>query len=115
MRMRNKTRSLKAVRCGIPMLALFLTLGCVPTAKHSVAAPSPPPAAVQPVVESPVEPAVAALHVERDNGVFAITQSLAITADMQADYEAAVHMLQEAKYEPGIALLLKLTERAPAL
>jgi tetratricopeptide (TPR) repeat protein len=32
---------------------------------------------------------------------------------LRADYDAAVHMLQEAQYEPGIALLLKLTEYAP--
>jgi tetratricopeptide (TPR) repeat protein len=33
----------------------------------------------------------------------------------QADYEAAEGMLKEGQYEPGIALLLKVTEQAPAL
>jgi tetratricopeptide (TPR) repeat protein len=37
------------------------------------------------------------------------------TDDVRADYESAVHMLEESKYEPGIALLLKVTEHAPEL
>jgi len=32
---------------------------------------------------------------------------------VRADYEAAVRMLEEARYEPAIALLLAVTERAP--
>jgi tetratricopeptide (TPR) repeat protein len=37
-----------------------------------------------------------------------------VTDELRADYEAAVRMLEEAKYEPGIALLLKVIEQAPA-
>ena len=44
------------------------------------------------------------------------TSTLAnVTDEMRADYEAAVRMLKEEQYEPGIALLLKVTEQAPAL
>jgi Flp pilus assembly protein TadD len=32
---------------------------------------------------------------------------------VRADYEKAVRMLKEERYEPGIALLVKVTERAP--
>jgi len=56
-----------------------------------------------------------AVNVEQDAGGFTITQSVPVTDDVRADYEAAVRMLEKAQYEPGIALLLKVTERAPAL
>src|SRR5438093_2865976 len=45
----------------------------------------------------------------------AVTQGVAVTDEMRADYESAVGMLKEERYEPGIALLLKMTEKNPAL
>jgi len=45
----------------------------------------------------------------------AITQDVTITGEMRADYELAMGMLKEERYEPGIALLLKMTEKMPAL
>ena len=46
---------------------------------------------------------------------FTITQQLRVSAEVRADYEAAVRMLQEERYQPGIALLLKVTEQAPTV
>jgi len=40
---------------------------------------------------------------------------VAVTDEMRAAYESAVGMLKEERYEPGIALLLKMTEKMPAL
>jgi tetratricopeptide (TPR) repeat protein len=45
----------------------------------------------------------------------AITQGVGVTDEMRANYESAVGMLKDERYEPGIALLLKLTEKMPAL
>jgi Tfp pilus assembly protein PilF len=45
----------------------------------------------------------------------AITQGVGVTDEMRANYESAVGMLKEERYEPGIALLLKLTEKMPVL
>jgi Flp pilus assembly protein TadD len=42
-------------------------------------------------------------------------QSVLIADEVRADYESAGRMLKEAQYEPGIALLLKVTELAPQL
>jgi len=57
----------------------------------------------------------ARVEVERDLSGFTITQRVRVTADVRADYETAVRMLREARYEPGIALLQKVIERAPTL
>jgi tetratricopeptide (TPR) repeat protein len=45
----------------------------------------------------------------------AVTQGAGVTDEMRANYESAVGMLKEERYEPGIALLLKMTEKMPAL
>src|SRR5260370_39154774 len=44
----------------------------------------------------------------------AITQGVPVVDEMHTKYEAAVGMLKEERYEPGIALLLTMTERVPA-
>jgi tetratricopeptide (TPR) repeat protein len=45
----------------------------------------------------------------------AIAQGVGVTDEIRANYESAVGMLKEERYEPGIALLLKMTEKMPAL
>src|SRR5262245_33339061 len=108
MRIRNKTRSMKAIGRWIPCLALLLILGCVPSARNAATAPSRMPKRM-------VAPSVALVDVKRDALGITVTQHVPVTDDVRADYEAAVRMLEEAKYEQGIALLLKVTERAPTL
>src|SRR5690348_5711480 len=51
-------------------------------------------------------------HSASDN---AVTQGVAVTDEMRANYQSAMGMLKEERYEPGIALLLKMTEKMPAL
>ena len=92
-------------RLAIPLLlAPALIVGC---AKHSdnatVVKPSDAPPNVQPAL------------VVQEAGGFTITQSVPVTDEVRADYEAAVRLLEEARYEPGIALLREVTEREPAL
>ena len=49
----------------------------------------------------------ARVDVQQDAAGFTITQPVRVSAEVRADYEAAVRALEEARYEPGIALLLK--------
>lgn len=53
------------------------------------------------------------VEVQKDAAGFTITQPVRVNAELRADYEAAVRLLEEGRYEPGIALLLKVTAQAP--
>jgi tetratricopeptide (TPR) repeat protein len=106
MPIRNKTRSLKAICCAIPLLALFLALGCLPAAQRTVTAKSTR------TKQAPV-PQAAPLDFERDAGGVTITQQVPVTDEVRADYDTAVRMLEQQQYERAIPLLLKVTEQAP--
>jgi tetratricopeptide (TPR) repeat protein len=60
-------------------------------------------------------PTSAVLDVQRDADGVSFTQHILVPDDVRADYETAVRMLEQAQYDQGIALLLKVTEKAPAL
>jgi Flp pilus assembly protein TadD len=62
-----------------------------------------------------VEAPAALVEVKQDAGGFTITRPVPVTENVRADYHAAVRMLEDAQYERGIALLVKVTEKAPAL
>ncbi|MGH8130374.1 MAG: tetratricopeptide repeat protein [Steroidobacteraceae bacterium] len=97
MRIRNEVRPMTAICRGLSWLALLFAVTAYASA----------------TTNRPVERRTARVDVEQDSGGFTITQRVRVNAAVRADYEAAVRMLEEARYEPGIALLLKVTERAP--
>ena len=109
MRLRNKTRSMKAICRGAPWLALFLAIGCAPAVRPTVTADE-----ARTTIE-PVESPAAIVDVAEAPGGFTITQQVTVTKDVRADYEAAVRMLEEARYQSAIALLLDVSEREPAV
>src|SRR5512143_404178 len=93
----DKTHIVKTIFRGIPWLALFIA--ATAWAKTG---------------NKPAERGAAHVEVQQDAGGFTITQRLRVPADVRSDYDAAVRLLEEAKYEPAITLLLKVTEQAPA-
>jgi tetratricopeptide (TPR) repeat protein len=97
MQAHDKTGRLRRFCRRIVLLALFLAV-----------------TAYAKTTNRPVEPRAARVDIEYDAGGFTITQRVRVPADVRADYEAAARMLDQRRYEPAIALLLKVTERAPA-
>jgi tetratricopeptide (TPR) repeat protein len=104
----NKTRAMTPICRAIAWLAVLLTLGCAPEARRTGKAGST-------TAKPPVEPPSLSVDVQRDANGFSFTQHIPVTDQVRADYENAVHMLEQAQYDQGIALLLKVTEQAPAL
>jgi tetratricopeptide (TPR) repeat protein len=95
--MRSKDQLMKGICRGFAWLALLLAVN----------------AQASTVDNKRVERRAARVDVEQDAGGFTITQRVRVNADVRADYAAAVRMLEEERYEPGIALLVKVTEEAP--
>jgi Flp pilus assembly protein TadD len=83
------------------VLSPALIVGCASNPHKTAAAPED------------VSPGVAPATVEQDPGGFAITQPVRVPAEARSDYETAVRMLKEERYEQGIALLLRVTQSAP--
>ena len=48
-----------------------------------------------------------------DAGGFQLTEKVHIPADVRADYDNATRLLEAKQYDQGIALLLKVTQKAP--
>jgi Flp pilus assembly protein TadD len=121
MRIHDKVLFTKTIFRGAPWLALLLIQGCVPTVRPTVdlglkaVIAEPTKVNAEASTNAPIEPSTGSVNVEQNAGGFTITQSVLVTDEVRADYEAAVRMLEGAQYKPGIDLLLKVTEQAPAL
>ena len=50
-----------------------------------------------------------------DDGGFTITEKVRVGAEVRADFESALRLLEQKQYADGIALLVKVTEAAPDL
>jgi len=59
------------------------------------------------------KPRGAASTPQPDAGGFQLTEKVRIPADVRADYDNATRLLEAKQYDQGIALLLKVTQKAP--
>lgn len=97
MRTGNRSGSMAQVGRGLVVVALLFAV----TAHSAIT--SGKPAAKR----------AARVEVQQDATGFTITQPVRVSAEVRAEYEAAASLLAESRYEPGIAMLLKVTEQAP--
>ncbi|HVH83079.1 MAG TPA: tetratricopeptide repeat protein, partial [Steroidobacteraceae bacterium] len=56
----------------------------------------------------------AAAAVQADAGGFQLTQKLRVPSDARADYDNAMRLVNAGQYDQGIALLKRVTDKAPA-
>jgi tetratricopeptide (TPR) repeat protein len=103
-----KSRAIKASCHAIAWSAVLLALGCAPEARRTAKAGST-------TVKPPVDPPTLSLDVQRDAGGITFTQHVPVPDQVRADYETALHTLEQSQYDQGIPLMLKVTEQAPAL
>jgi tetratricopeptide (TPR) repeat protein len=92
MRELNSISSLERLRLAMPALAVALVMGC--------AAPGPgsqrPPATEL-----------------QDARGFVIIEDVRVSPEVRADFDSALRLLEQEQYAQGIALLLRVAERAP--
>jgi Flp pilus assembly protein TadD len=53
------------------------------------------------------------VEIQQDATGFTVTQDVRVGGDVRADYDNALRLLAQQQYAEGIALLVKVTERAP--
>ena len=87
------------------ILAPLLLAGC--------AAHRDSPVATTPEVHTDAQAEPMQAVVEQDAGGFTITEQVQVAPDVQADYDDAMLLLSDARYQSGISLLLNVVERAP--
>lgn len=74
-----------------------------------VACSTTAPATGAPAAKAPA--ATAAM--QSDAGGFQLTEKVRVPADARVDYDNAMRLVDAGQYEPGIALLQKVTQKAP--
>lgn len=97
MRTGNRSGSMAQVGRGLAVVALLFAV----TAHSAITS------------GKPATKRAARVEVQQDAAGFTITQPVRVSAEVRAEYEAAASLLAESRYEPGIAMLLKVTEQAP--
>jgi Flp pilus assembly protein TadD len=97
---RVSVTSMRALLCSCTLLAIGACSTSAPTRQAAAKAPQK---AVQP----------ARVDIQQDATGFIIVEEVRVEADVRADYDAAIRLLEQQNYEQGIAALLKVTERAP--
>jgi Flp pilus assembly protein TadD len=109
MRSRRDIHVVKTIGQILPWAILVLAVGCVGTTRRPETTVAPASAA------EPAEAPVELVDVRQDPGGFTITRRDPVPDDVRADYAAATRLLENGQHDHGVAMLVSLTERAPAV
>ena len=100
-----------------PLLAVALmSTGCSTTATGDRPRQTPMQTSRQessPTPNTPKQLRPARVDVQQDTTGFTITEDVGVSADVRAEYDDGIRLLQQEQYEQGIASLLEVVERAP--
>jgi Flp pilus assembly protein TadD len=101
-------------RCAAAGLVLAIGLtGCATTAP-ATSAPATTAGAAKASVTPVATPVATQVATQADAGGFQLTQKLRVPSDTRADYDNAIRLVSAGQYDQGIALLKRVTEKAPA-
>ena len=84
---------------------------CVTAAACSTPLTQPKVAKKSAAATAVVQPA--RVDIQQDATGFTILEEVRVSADVRAEYENAVRLLEQQQYEPGVSALVKVTEAAP--
>lgn len=97
-------------------MSLALRHACMVAICMTAAACSTPASQPKVVKKGPATPMLsqpARVDVQQDATGFTILEDVRVSAEVRADYEAAVRLLDQQQYAPGVSALVKVTEAAP--
>ena len=69
----------------------------------------------KPKAERAPEQRAARIQIQQDPGGFSIIEEVNVAAEIRAEYDSAIRMLEQKQYEQGIAALVKVTQAAPGV
>jgi Flp pilus assembly protein TadD len=84
---------------------------CVAVAACST--PSTQPKVAKKASAAPTVVQPARVDIQQDATGFTILEEVRVSADVRAEYENAVRLLEQQQYQPGVNALVKVTEAAP--
>lgn len=99
MQLRTDMSVASALRAGLCLAAALIVAACSTPARQA----GPQQKQLQPT----------RVAIQQDATGFTIMEDVRVSAEVRADYDAGVLLLQQERYDEGIAALLKVTENAP--
>jgi len=114
---RNSLHRARMLRIASWLTVALMSAGCSTTATSDRPRQTPAQASKQTPSQTPSQMPkqlrAARVDVQQDPTGFTITEDVRVSAEVRAEYDNGIRLLQQEQYERGIASLLKVVESAP--